>query len=342
MLTGTGLRWIACSCIESFSSSNQVGGYDLIALSRQVKPAWMAVNQTSACFASGWFDHLLNRTLTFLQHTGLSMLETDGPYGGWTFFSHGILDHSLTATLARAPTISIIETSATLSISKTVSRENILGSSANLASTSTNLTTTSTKGEAKLGWATTRSNTLCHVGRTSPFQGRQSTTTLFKRCWQLLLTSKVPSAGWMFLPLTGYYVSDPDVVFEPMTDHLAEYSWGLAQYLGAGVAACYRGHRVFDSPATRCKSVCSLKFECFFPGRWSEPGWASTRNTARCWELTWSMWGGQICRWVSKEIKRSQNLDFFVGLDINQKNILIQSEICISDKLFTCSLFVSK
>lgn len=59
--------------------------------------------------------------------------------------------------------------------------ENILGSSANLASTSTSLTTTSTKGEAKLGWATTRSNTLCHVGMTSPFQGRQSTTTLFKR-----------------------------------------------------------------------------------------------------------------------------------------------------------------
>ena len=69
----------------------------------------------------------------------------------------------------------------------------------------------------------------------------------------------------MFLPLTGYYVSDPDVVFEPMTDHLAEYSWGLAQYLGAGVAACYRGHRVFDSPATRCKSDFSFKFECFFP-----------------------------------------------------------------------------
>ena len=81
----------------------------------------------------------------------------------------------------------------------------------------------------------------------------------------MLLTSKVPSAGWMFMPLTGYYVSDPDVVFEPMTDHLAEYSWGLAQYLGAGVAACYRGHRVFDSPATRCKSDCSFKFECFFP-----------------------------------------------------------------------------
>ena len=29
-----------------------------------------------------------------------------------------------------------------------------------------------------------------------------------------------------------------------------EYEWGLAQYMGAGVAACYRGTRVFDSPQT--------------------------------------------------------------------------------------------
>ena len=80
-----------------------------------------------------------------------------------------------------------------------------------------------------------------------------------KGCWlQLSLTSQVPSSGWMFLPLTGYYVSDPDVVFEPMTDHLPEYSWGLAQYLGAGVAACYRGHRLFDSAATRWKPGCLL------------------------------------------------------------------------------------
>ena len=67
---------------QEVSSPHQVGGYDLIALSRHVKPAWMAVNQSSACFASGWYDHLLNRTLGFLKHTGLSMLETDGPYGG--------------------------------------------------------------------------------------------------------------------------------------------------------------------------------------------------------------------------------------------------------------------
>ena len=32
---------------------------------------------------------------------------------------------------------------------------------------------------------------------------------------------------------------------------LQEYEWGLAQYLGAGVAACYRGTRVYDTPETR-------------------------------------------------------------------------------------------
>ena len=75
----------------------------------------------------------------------------------------------------------------------------------------------------------------------------------------------------MFLPLTGYYVSDPEVVFEPMSEHLSEYSWGLAQYLGAGVAACYRGHRLFDSPATRCRLLRELN-QSFFQGSGQDLG----------------------------------------------------------------------
>ena len=47
----------------------EVGGYDLIALTRKVKPEWMAINKNtngtwpSACFASAWYDHLLNTQL---------------------------------------------------------------------------------------------------------------------------------------------------------------------------------------------------------------------------------------------------------------------------------------
>ena len=32
-----------------------------------------------------------------------------------------------------------------------------------------------------------------------------------------------------------------------MSQYLLEYEWALAQYLGYGVAACYRGPRLYDS-----------------------------------------------------------------------------------------------
>ena len=72
------------------SKGIEVGGYDLIALTRKVQENWMAIDATSnssvgsACFASGWYDHLLNQVMLFLDQTGLSMVETDGPYGGYS------------------------------------------------------------------------------------------------------------------------------------------------------------------------------------------------------------------------------------------------------------------
>ena len=35
-----------------------------------------------------------------------------------------------------------------------------------------------------------------------------------------------------------------------MSEHLTAFEWALAQYLGAGVAACYRGFRIFNDPAS--------------------------------------------------------------------------------------------
>ena len=57
--------------IVSYARSRaiEVGGYNLIALTRKVKEEWMAVNdqtngtRPSACLASGWYDELLNRWL---------------------------------------------------------------------------------------------------------------------------------------------------------------------------------------------------------------------------------------------------------------------------------------
>ncbi len=61
----------------------------------------------------------------------------------------------------------------------------------------------------------------------------------------------IPSAGWMFLPLIPYHAGGQAAEFEPLSDHKVEYEWALAQYLGAGVAACYRGYRPYDSDTTK-------------------------------------------------------------------------------------------
>lgn len=37
----------------------------------------------SACMASKWYDVISGKILSFIDRTGLSMVETDGPYGGW-------------------------------------------------------------------------------------------------------------------------------------------------------------------------------------------------------------------------------------------------------------------
>lgn len=65
----------------------EVGGYDLIAWTRQVPDRWRAVtNETgpSACFASGWYDYLLDKVKRAIRVANLTAIETDGPYPGYS------------------------------------------------------------------------------------------------------------------------------------------------------------------------------------------------------------------------------------------------------------------
>jgi hypothetical protein len=65
------------------------------------------------------------------------------------------------------------------------------------------------------------------------------------------LYAHLPTQGWMFVPIVDYHGGGPDAAFSPLSQHLQEYEWALAQYLGAGVAACYRGDILYDTNATR-------------------------------------------------------------------------------------------
>ena len=62
---------------------------------------------------------------------------------------------------------------------------------------------------------------------------------------------KTPSMGWMFVPLTEYQGGGAAATIEPLKDHLPHYEQRLANLFGAGVQACYRGPRLYDSPETR-------------------------------------------------------------------------------------------
>ena len=62
---------------------------------------------------------------------------------------------------------------------------------------------------------------------------------------------KLPSMGWGFVPLTKYQGGGAEAVLEPLNDHLNDYEMLMMQYYGAGVQACYRGPRLYDTDATK-------------------------------------------------------------------------------------------
>jgi hypothetical protein len=65
------------------------------------------------------------------------------------------------------------------------------------------------------------------------------------------LWEKTPSMGWGFVPLTRYQGGSADAVLEPLSQHLSDYEQLMVQYYGAGVQACYRGPRLFDTEETK-------------------------------------------------------------------------------------------
>ncbi|MGN6493827.1 MAG: alpha-galactosidase, partial [Agriterribacter sp.] len=65
------------------------------------------------------------------------------------------------------------------------------------------------------------------------------------------LWEKTPSMSWGFVPLARYHGGGPEAVLEPLSEHLKDYEQLMMQYYGAGVQACYRGPRLYDTDITK-------------------------------------------------------------------------------------------
>ena len=57
--------------------------------------------------------------------------------------------------------------------------------------------------------------------------------------------------SWGFVPLTKYQGGGPEAILEPLSEHLKDYEQLMMQYYGAGVQACYRGPRLYDTEKTK-------------------------------------------------------------------------------------------
>ncbi len=58
------------------------------------------------------------------------------------------------------------------------------------------------------------------------------------------------SMHWMFVPLKQYHGGGAAATVEPLSQHLDHYSSRFANLLGAGIQACWRGPRLYDTPET--------------------------------------------------------------------------------------------
>lgn len=62
---------------------------------------------------------------------------------------------------------------------------------------------------------------------------------------------RIPSSLWSFVPLVEYHGGGKAATLEPLSEHLYEYKMLMFQNYGAGVQACYRGSRLYDTPETK-------------------------------------------------------------------------------------------
>ncbi len=90
-------------------------------------------------------------------------------------------------------------------------------------------------GYREVNWSLPRADQVIHT--------RQN---IYDGTWD-----KLGSMGWMFVPLTEYHGGGAAATIEPLHEHRDHYKLMMVSNLGAGVQACYRGPRLFDTDATK-------------------------------------------------------------------------------------------
>ena len=215
----------------------ELGGYSLLA-SRAAAEAddvidpdtgerGHAVFGSSPCLGSDWGRSYLRQVRAFYEAAGLDVLEHDGSYPGDVCASSehpghvGLDDSQWTQWRAIAD---FYRWCRGRGIYLNVPDWYFLHGASKTG-----------MGYREVNWSLDRERQIL-LGRQNIYDGT----------WE-----KSPAMGWMFVPLVEYHGGGAAATLEPLAEHLDAYEAHLAQNLGAGVQACYRGPRLYDTQATK-------------------------------------------------------------------------------------------
>ena len=207
----------------SLLASRSVGGGNDVVMPPGQKPAF----GNSPCLLSQWGTNYFRRLYEFHRTSGFTLLEHDGSYPGDVCAAtnhpghHGLADSRWNQWREIA---GFYQWCRAQGFYLNVPDHYFLS-----GSTKTGM------GYREVNWSLPRAQQVIHT--------RQN---IFDGTWQ-----KLPSMGWMFVPLTEYQGGGAAATIEPLDQHLDHYERMIESNLALGVQACYRGPRLFDTERTK-------------------------------------------------------------------------------------------
>lgn len=209
----------------------EIGGYSLLA-SRSINKendviADSVIFGNSPCLGSEWGQNYLANIRTFLRETGFDVLEHDGSYPGDTCRSEKHPGHECYEDSQYTQLTAISELYGWCKengVYLNVPDRYYLSGNSKCG-----------MGYKEVNWSLPREQQVI-LARQNIHDGTYD---------------KLPSMGWMFVPLTQYHGGGAAATIEPLCEHLDHYRMMLNNNLLAGVQAAYRGHRLYDTEETK-------------------------------------------------------------------------------------------
>ena len=182
---------------------------------------------SAPCLCSNWGNEYFEKIRTFFERTGMRCFEHDGSYPGDVCASTSHTYHKGLADSQWNQFYKIRE------LYRWMCESGIYMNVPDFYFF--NGTNKTSIGYREVNWSLPRDTQIIHARHLN-----------YDGTWD-----RLASACWSFVPLVEYHGGGKEATLKPLSEHPFEYKTHLIQNYGAGVQACYRGPRLYDTPETK-------------------------------------------------------------------------------------------